>query len=74
MHCPINCVWFCGTCSTYVSTYRITGNFCGVKFLRFGLKRRHLIFADFIFCGLTISAPKKNVFVLQEATTEAMLR
>ena len=51
------------------SHYSITGNFCG-----FGLKRRHLFFADFIFCGLKISAPKKNVFVLQEATTEAMLR
>jgi hypothetical protein len=35
--------------------YRITGNFCG-----FGLKRRHLIFADFYFCGFKISAPKKN--------------
>jgi hypothetical protein len=35
--------------------YCITGNFCG-----FGLKRRHLIFADFFFCGLKILAPKKN--------------
>ena len=34
--------------------YRITGNFCG-----FGLKRRHLMFADFFFCGLKILAPKK---------------
>ena len=33
--------------------YRITGNFCG-----FGLKWRHLIFADFFFCGLKILAPK----------------
>jgi hypothetical protein len=46
--------------------YRKTGNFCG-----FGLKRRHLIFADFFFCGLKISAPKKKV-ELQEATTEGM--
>ena len=30
-------------------------NFCG-----FGLKRRHLIFADFFFCRLKISAPKQN--------------
>jgi hypothetical protein len=30
-------------------------NFCG-----FGLKRWHLIFANFYFCGLKISAPKKN--------------
>jgi len=36
--------------------YHITGNFCG-----FGLKRRHLIFADFFFCGLKISAPKKKI-------------
>jgi hypothetical protein len=49
--------------------YSITGNFCG-----FGLKRWYLIFADFYFCGLKISAPKKKLFVLQEATTEAMLR
>jgi hypothetical protein len=40
---------------------RITGNFCG-----FGLKRRHLIFADFFSCRFKISAPKKK-FVLQEA-------
>jgi hypothetical protein len=33
-----------------------------------------LIFADFYFCGLKISAPKKKWFVLQEATTEVMLR
>jgi hypothetical protein len=26
----------------------------------FGLKRRHLIFADLFFCGLKILAPKKN--------------
>ena len=38
-----------------VNIYRITGNFCG-----FGLKRRHLIFADFFFCGLKISALKKK--------------
>jgi hypothetical protein len=31
-------------------------------------------FCDFYFCGLKILAPKKNMFVLQEATTEAMLR
>jgi hypothetical protein len=31
-------------------------------------------FADFFSCGLKISAPKKKLFVLQEATTEAMLR
>jgi hypothetical protein len=33
----------------------VVWNFCG-----FGLKRRHLIFADFFFCGLKISASKKN--------------
>ena len=38
-----------------IYSYHITGHFCG-----FGLKRRHLIFADFFFCGLKISAPKKN--------------
>jgi hypothetical protein len=35
-----------GACFLFTSIYRITGNFCG-----FGLKRRHLIFADFYFCG-----------------------
>jgi hypothetical protein len=40
-------------------------NFCG-----FALKRWHFFFADFFFCGLKISAPKKKLFVLQEATTE----
>jgi hypothetical protein len=52
-----------------LTTYRITGNFCG-----FGLKRRYLFFADFFFCGLKISAVKKKLFGLQEATTEAMLQ
>jgi len=33
-------------------------NFCS-----FGLKRRHLIFADFFFCRLKISAPKKIVCI-----------
>ena len=31
--------------------YRITGNFGGVGFCGFGLKRRHIIFADLFFCG-----------------------
>ena len=35
------------------SWYCITGNFCG-----FGLKRRHLIFVEFVFCRLKILAPK----------------
>ena len=38
-----------------LTVYHITSNFCG-----FGLKRRHLIFGDFFFCGLKILAPKKN--------------
>jgi hypothetical protein len=33
--------------------YCITGNFCG-----FGLKRRHLIFVELVFCRLKIFAPK----------------
>ena len=52
-------------CSQYIKSmyfkflYHITSNFCSVKFLRFLTKRRHLIFADFFFCGLKILAPKK---------------
>ena len=41
--------------------YRITGNFCGVKFCGFGLKRRHLISADWKSWHR-----KKKLFVLQD--------
>ena len=59
---------------TGVTEYRITGNFCGAKFLRFLTKKMTFNFCRFFFCGLKILAPKKKLFVLQEATTEAMLR
>jgi hypothetical protein len=39
-----------------LTVYHIISNFCG-----FGLKRRHLIFADFFFCRLKILAPKKKI-------------
>ena len=45
----------CLTCIT-CKIYRITGNFCGVKFLWFWSKKK-----TFNFCGLKISAPKKKI-------------
>ena len=59
---------------TRVTEYHITGNFCGAKFLRFFTKKKTFNFCRFFFCGLKILAPKIFFFVLQEATTEAMLR
>ena len=41
--------------------YRITGNFCGVKFLRFWSKKK-----TFNFCGSKISVPKKKLFVYRK--------
>ena len=40
--------------------YRITGIFCGVKFLRFWSKKKTFNFCGFCLCGLKISPPKKN--------------
>ena len=56
-------------CPYSIFIYRITSNFCS-----FGLKRRHLIFADFFPLRIENLGTGKNLFVLQEATTEAMLR
>lgn len=75
----IHCLWYIVTLQCTIrnmtwrftySTYRITCNFYDVKFLRFGLKWRHLFFADFLFCWLKISTEK--MFILQEGTNEAM--
>ena len=49
----------------------IERNTCGVTFLRFWTKRRHIFFAVFLFGGLKILPPKK-LFVLQEATDELL--
>jgi hypothetical protein len=53
---PTNSVLQGTFCNRECFEYRITGNFCS-----FGLKRWYLIFADFYFCGLKISAPKKKL-------------
>jgi hypothetical protein len=50
--------------------YCITGNFCG-----FGLKRRHAFnFCRIFFLRIENFGTEKKLFVLQEATTEAMLQ
>ena len=46
---------------TFIINYRITDNFCGVKFLWFWSKKKTFNFCVFFFfCGLKISALKKN--------------
>jgi hypothetical protein len=46
----------------FTSIYRITANFCGVKFLRFWSKKMTFNFCGFFFfCGFKISAPKKKI-------------
>jgi len=49
--------------------YHITGNFCG-----FGLNRKHFNFCGFFFLQIENLGTEKKLFVLQQATTEAMLR
>jgi hypothetical protein len=51
--------------------YRITGNFCGVKFLLFWTKKKIFNFCGFFFLLIENLGAEKKV-VLQEATTEAM--
>ena len=40
---------------------RITGNFCGVKYLRCWSKKKTFNFCGFFFCRLKISAPKNKL-------------
>ena len=57
--------------------YRITGNFCGVKFLRFWSKKKTFNFCGFLFLRIVnLGTEKKNClyYRIQEATSEAMLR
>jgi hypothetical protein len=44
-----------------IFTYRITGNFCGVKFLRLWSKKKTFNFCGFFFCRLKILAPKEKM-------------
>ena len=54
--------------------YRITGNFCGVKFLQFLTKKKIFNFAFFSPLQIDNLGTEKKLFVLQESTNEAMLR
>jgi hypothetical protein len=47
--------------------YRITGNFCGVKFQRFWTKKKTFNFCRFFFLRIENLGTEKKWFVLQEA-------
>ena len=45
-----------------------------MKFLRFWSKKKTFYFCGFFFLRIENLGTEKNLFVLQESTTEAMLR
>ena len=60
---------------TGVTEHRITGNFCGAKFLRiFFIKKKKFNFCGLFFLLLIENLGTEKRIVLQETTTEAMLR
>ena len=57
--------YFCRFELENMSIYRIIGNFCGVKFLRFWSKKRHLNFAFFFLLIENLGTKNKIVCITE---------